>query len=218
MLSRLFGKKKEVYTEKKAEDFLQKYLPVARSELTKNAEQALRAVSHYPTVLKIISSQALHKTEFKGVRIVNSAGELAKEYADLQEIAKQHKLKLDGILVQEFVKGKETIIGIKKDATFGHVIMFGVGGTMVELLKDVQFRACPITEKDADEMINSLKLSKILTGFRNEKTVNLTKLKSILVNASKIPISNPKIEELDINPLIVNEKEAKVADARIVFS
>ncbi len=214
----LFKKKKEVFTEKKAEDYLKKYLPIAKSELTKSADEALKFAKKYPVVLKIISKDALHKTEVGGVRIVNSKQELVAEYQNLQAVTKKHKLKLDGIFAQEFIKGKELIIGIKKDAAFGHAIMFGIGGVMVEMLKDVQFRVCPITEKDADDMINSLKLSKMLTGFRNEKPVNLKQLKDILIKASKLPIQNPKIEELDINPLIINSKEAKVVDARILFS
>ncbi len=214
----LFKKKKEVFTEKKAEDYLKKCLPIAKSELTTNTDRALKFAKTYPVVLKIISKDALHKTEINGVRIVKTKEELTTEYQDLQTVAKKHRLKLDGILVQEFIKGKELIIGIKKDAAFGHAIMFGIGGVMVEMLKDVQFRVCPITDKDADDMINSLKLSKMLTGFRNEKPVNLKQLKDILVKVSKLPIQNPKIEELDINPLIINSKEAKVVDARIVFS
>ncbi|MFA5141515.1 MAG: acetate--CoA ligase family protein [Candidatus Woesearchaeota archaeon] len=218
MFSRLFGKKKEVFAEKKAEDFLKKYLPVAKSELTKNAEQALKFAKKYPIVLKIISPQALHKTEIKGIRIVNNKTDLVIQYQELEKIVKANKLKLEGILAQEYIKGKEVIVGIKKDATFGHVIMFGTGGIYTEMLKDVQFRSCPITEKDAEQMIADLKLNKLLTGFRNEKPVNLRLLKEILVKASKIPKTHPKIEELDINPLMINSKDAKVVDARIVFS
>lgn len=208
----------KVYTEKKAENFLKKYLPIAKSELTQTINQAQKFIKKYPTVLKIISPQALHKTEINGVRIVNTKQELEKEYNNLKTIAKNKHIKLEGILVQEFVKGQELIIGIKKDPTFNHVIMFGIGGVMVEILKDVQFRACPITEKDAEDMIDQLKLKQLLTGFRNEKPVNLKLLKQLLVKTSQIPVKNKTIEELDINPLIINSKEAKIADARIVFS
>jgi len=210
--------KNRVYTEKDAEDFLKRYLPIAKNKLTQNIEQAQKFTKKYPVVLKIISKDALHKTEVKGVRIINNKQELEREYKALESIAIKKKIKLDGILIQEYVKGQEVIIGIKKDPTFNHVIMFGTGGTMVEILKDVQFRHCPITEDDAEDMINQLKLKQLLTGFRNEKPVNLKLLKQLLVKASKIPLKYSNIEELDINPLIINSKDAKVADARIVFS
>ena len=107
------------------------------------------------------------------------------------------------ILVQEFIKGIELIIGIKKDSSFGHALMFGVGGVMVELLKDVSFRICPITHKDAEEMINDLKAKDLLTGFRDSKPVNLNLLKKCLIKASEIPKKFPNIKELDINPLLM---------------
>ncbi len=208
--------KKRVFTEKKAEDFLKQYLPIAKSQLTKNIAQV--QVKKYPVVLKIISPQALHKTEIKGVRIVNNKQELEKEYKALKTTAKKRRLRLSGILVQEFIKGQEIILGIKKDPTFNHVIMFGIGGTLVEMIKDIQFRACPITEKDADDMIDQLKFKQLLTGFRKTKSINLKLLKQLLIKTSRIPKRNKNIQELDINPLIINSKEAKVADARIVFS
>lgn len=206
-------------TEPKAEKLLSKYLPIADSILTKKEEEAkaFAKKTKYPVMLKIISLDALHKTEIKGIRKADNEEELTKEFADLISTAKKKKLKLEGILVQEHIKGVETIIGLKNDPTFGHVILFGIGGVFVELLKDVSFRVCPITQKDAEEMINELKAKKLLQGFRGEKPANMKLLKNALVTASKIPEKHKDIEELDINPFIINDKKGKVADARAIL-
>jgi len=212
--------KKGIYAEHKAEQFLSKYLPVAKSNLTKKPQEALAFLSKqklsYPAVLKLVSKDALHKTDIGGVKIVKSDEELNECYEALLSIAKKKKLKIEGILVQEYVSGKELIIGLKNDKTFGHVIALGIGGTLVEVLKDITFRVCPITEDDAQQMIDELKASKILYGVRGEKPVNLKELRHFMVNVSKLAEKNKNIEELDINPLIINDKFAKIADARIV--
>lgn len=202
--------------EVKAEALLSKYLPIAKSTLVKNVNQVKNV--QFPVVLKIVSDQALHKTEVGGVKIVNSKEELEKEFISLQNIAKNKKIKLDGILLQEKISGVECIIGIKKDPVFNHVILFGVGGVFTEVLEDISIRKCPINESDADEMINELKSSKLFSskGFRGRK-LNTALLKRILVKVSEIPLKHKNIQELDINPFIINEKDGKVADARIVL-
>jgi succinyl-CoA synthetase beta subunit len=214
--------KKGIYAEHKAEEFLSKYLPVAKSILTKKLPEALSFLEKqklsYPVVLKLISKDALHKTDLGFVKIVNNEDELNKNFDSFLAIAKKKKLKTEGILVQEFIVGKELIVGIKNDKTFGHVIALGIGGTLVEVLKDITFRVCPINESDAQQMIDELKASKILYGVRGEKSVNIQELKQILVKTSQLAEKNKNLEELDINPLIINDKLAKVADARIVVS
>jgi glutathione synthase/RimK-type ligase-like ATP-grasp enzyme len=204
-------------TEDKAEKLLARYAPVAKSVLTRNVEGALAAAKtlKFPLVLKIISEQALHKTEVSGVRIVNNADELRREYADMTATAKKLRLKVDGVLAQEFMKGHEVIIGIKKDPTFGHVIIFGIGGKYVEIIKDIAFRSCPITLDDAESMINELRYKKILFGARGAKPINMAVMKKTLVSISKLPATHKNIEELDINPFIINDKSGKIVDARI---
>lgn len=206
-----------ILAEYEAEKFLKKYAPVARSMLVKNEKDFEKACASigFPSVLKIISSRALHKTEINGVRKCMNEEDGRRNFRDLLKICARKKLKHEGILFQEFVSGTEMIIGMKKDSTFGHVIMLGTGGIAVELLKDVSFRVCPITDKDAQMMIDDLKLSKLLYGYRGRKS-NIRILKSVLVKISKIPPSS-MINELDINPFILNEKEGKIADARIVM-
>ena len=206
-----------IYTEKKAEDFLRKYIPVAGSYLCKNKLQTLKAAKRlgFPVVMKIISPQALHKTEINGVRIAYRET-MEKEFSSLTDAAKRHKISLEGILVQEYVKGTEIVIGIKTDETFGHVIMLGLGGIFVELIRDVSFRVCPIDEKEAVKMMQELRAGRLLFGYRGKKS-DIKELINALVKVSKIPLKHKKIRELDINPFIINEKYGKVADARIVF-
>ncbi len=202
----------------KAEQLIKNYAPVAKSILTNNIDDAVKFGNKFPVVLKIISPDAIHKTEINGVKIVKDKSELEKGFADLLQIAQQKNIRLEGILVQEFVEGEEVIIGIKRDETFGHVIAFGLGGVLVEILKDVTFRVCPITEEDAQSMIDDLKSKQILYGVRGKKAVNISLLKKVLVSISKMPQKYKNIEELDVNPFVINEKDGKVADIKIVLS
>ncbi len=205
-----------ILTEDKAEKLLVKYIPVARSVMTKTPIQAIAATTKlkFPVVLKLISPKAIHKTEVNGVRIVNNHDELRHEYSDLYKTAQRKKLPFEGVLVQEFVKGHELIIGLKNDPTFGPIVALGFGGKYVEVIKDVTFRACPIDDKEAQKMIDELKYKKILYGVREEKPSNLKALRKALVNISKNGDSG-KIEELDINPFILSDNEVKAVDARI---
>ncbi len=212
--------KKRIFTEDQAEEFLSRYVKIAKSKLTTTPDQALNIAKKlkFPLILKIISDKALHKTDIGGVKVCKDEQELQDNYKQLETIAKRRRLKPYQILVQEFVKGKELIIGIKKDPTFQHVIMLGLGGIFVEVLKDVVFRACPITTKDAQEMIDELKAKQILYGTRGQPSININKLKQTLVKVSEIPKKRKNISELDINPLIATENGCIVVDARIVFS
>lgn len=207
---------KTVLNEYKAEQLLKKNLPVAKNKLIKKKEELKKIKLKFPLVLKIISDKALHKTNIRGIKIVQDKNNLEESYDKLIKIAKQKKLKIYGILAQEFQEGLEIIIGIKKDPVFNHVIVFGLGGIFTEILKVVSIRKCPITINDADEMINEISSKEILFGYRNRK-YNLSLLKKILVIVSKLPKKYPNISELDINPLIINAKNAMVVDARIIM-
>lgn len=188
-------------------EFVGRFVPVAKSYIARRLDEVK---PEFPLVLKIVSQRFVHKTEVMGVRIVNNQEELGKNFDELKRIKG-----VNAVLVQEFVKGTELIVGLKQDASFGHAIMFGVGGIMAELLKDVSFRICPITDKDAQSMIDDLKAKDLLTGFRGQKPVNLRLLKRILIRISEIPGKYPDLKELDINPLVINDKDALVVDARL---
>ncbi len=205
--------KQEVLTEYKAEQFLKKFLPVAKSQLVQKIEQIKIKV---PLVLKLSSPQLLHKTESDAVRIVKNQHDLPIQFTQLQELARKKKIRLAGILVQEFCPGTELIIGIKKDAVFNHVLVFGIGGIFTEILKDTSTRKCPITQTDASEMIEELRSSKLFHGARGIQ-LNVPFLVKTLIKASQIPLKHPSIKELDINPFMLNKVNGSVVDARIVF-
>lgn len=205
---------KRVMAESAAEKFLSKKLNVAKSQLVKKFEDIKLSPPFY---LKIISNDALHKSNIGAVKKVSNKSEIASSFNELISIAKKNKLRLEGILVQEEVKGHEFILGIKKDNVFGHIVLLGTGGILTELYEDVAMRKCPISKSDAEEMIEELKTRKLFEGFRGIK-INKKELVDSLVKLSSIPKNHPNIEELDINPYILNEKQGVVADARIVFS
>ncbi|MCK5476932.1 MAG: acetate--CoA ligase family protein [Candidatus Aenigmarchaeota archaeon] len=179
----------------------------------------------YPVVMKLMSKDILHKTDANCV-VLNVGGckTLEKEYNNIISNAnkfwlkekKKGKLKIDGILIEETVSGVEVIIGGKKDAQFGKVIMVGLGGIFVEILNDVSFRLVPLGRKDVEEMINELKSKKILENYRNIKT-NKEKLIQLILNASRM-FEAENILEFDMNPVFVNQQHAIVCDARIIES
>jgi acetyltransferase len=116
-----------------------------------------------------------------------------------------------------FEKGIEVIVGVNKDAQFGHLIMFGMGGIYVELLKDVSFRVIPLTDIDAENMINEVKMSKILKGYRNIPGMDINSIKETLLRISQLVSDFPEIKEMDINPLIVKENGCIAVDVRFAF-
>lgn len=205
--------KTEVLDAQKSQEIISKYVGVPNSQvITSLKDLKIKA----PLVMKILSSDAIHKTEFGGVSIVHRSEEIESSFNDLILKAKNHKLKLKGILVQQFVDGTQLIIGLKKDQTFGNVILFGLGGIFTELLNDVSIRKCPITKEEAQNMIEELKSKKLFEGFRNIR-LNTEKLKEDLISISKIP-DKKDIQELDINPYILNSKEGMAVDVRIVIN
>jgi acetate---CoA ligase (ADP-forming) subunit beta len=163
----------------------------------------------YPVVMKVASENVVHKSDVGGVIVgIKNIEEAKESYEKLKKIS-------DKIVVQTMAKGKEVIIGMKRDDQFGPVIMFGLGGIFVELMKDVSFRICPVDKKNALEMIKEIKSSKILEGIRGDKPVNIDKLANIIVEISKLSIKED-IEEIDLNPVMVNEKNAIIVDARFM--
>ncbi len=184
-------------------------IPVADFSVASNIKEAGFLANKYkfPVVLKLISSKIIHKTDVGGVKIV-------KDKKEFINTAKKF-LKKGRLLVQKQVDGVEFFLGIKKDASFGHVLLAGLGGIFVEVYKDISFRVCPITKKDAREMLDELKGRALLEGIRGRKPVNKNKLIDVMVKLSHLPEKLPGIQELDINPLFVNDKDVKAVDARL---
>lgn len=166
----------------------------------------------FPCVLKAVSPKAIHKTEFNAVRLnISSVQQAEKTFRELKKIPQ-----FEGALVQQQVSGTELLIGSKKDVQFGSTLVFGIGGILVELLKDVSIRVVPITPKDAQQMIREIKHQNVLRGFRKKPRVNEKKTVQILLKTSKM-LEKKSIQELDINPLIATKKGIVAVDARIVL-
>ncbi len=176
----------------------------------------------YPVVLKIVSPDVVHKSDSGGVKLnLKSAEEVARAYDDIIQAVKKAypAAKVLGVSVQSMARpGVETIIGVSKDKQFGPVIMFGLGGVWVEVLKDVSFRLAPITEYDAAEMIREIKGYKLLTGFRGQPAVKIAELEKMLLAVSDFVSANPGVDELDLNPVFASVDGAVAVDARIVVA
>ncbi len=198
-------------------------IPITELKIAKSAEEAAKFSEQigYPTVLKIISPDVLHKFDVGGVVLnVTSQEEAKNAYNEIIENVKAHKpnAKINGILIQEMAPcATEVIVGAIKDAQFGPTLMFGLGGTFVEVMKDVSFRIAPITEEEAREMISEIKAYPILQGCRGQPPRDIDAITKILLNTSKLVMDHPDIKELDLNPVMVYEKGAKTVDARIIL-
>jgi 4-hydroxybutyryl-CoA synthetase (ADP-forming) len=210
--------------EEEGYEVLQAYgFQTPKSYLANSEDESAKAARNigYPLVMKIVSPQIIHKSDAGGVKIgISNEQEVRKGYNDIIEnIRKYNKDALiKGVLIQEMVRsGKETIIGAKRDPLFGPLLMFGLGGIYVEVLKDVTFRIAPITEGDAAEMIESIKSIKLLKGARGEKPSDLRALRENLQRLSQLVTDFPEIEEFDMNPLLVFEEGVgtRAVDVRI---
>ena len=198
---------------------LSKYgIPHPKTEVAATRERAVAAACGmgFPVALKLLSGQVLHKTDKGGVLLgLKNADEVQNGYDLL--MARFSHVKIEGIIVQKMA-GKEAvelIIGGKRDAQFGQLIMLGMGGIFVEVMRDVVFRVCPITRKDAEEMVHELKAYPILAGARGRKPVNQTALVNTLVQVSTL-LQKENPAEFDINPLMADEKGCVAVDMRIL--
>ncbi|RLJ09224.1 MAG: acetyl-CoA synthetase [Candidatus Aenigmatarchaeota archaeon] len=199
-------------------------IPFLDQYLAETPEQAVKFARKigYPVALKIESRNIIHKTEAGGVLLnIKTEKEVMSGFEKLKRNAKKYDplAKIDGVLVQEMFSGKnarEIITGSKKDILFGPIIMFGLGGIWVEVLRDVSFRLIPISKKDAEEMVKEIRAYRILEGIRGMKPVNFNALYGFLVKVSKLVWKNPNIQELDINPVFVDDKRAAAGDVRIL--
>ena len=200
-----------------AEKLLHKYrIKTPDSGIAKKPAEAVKIAKKigYPVVMKILSPDIVHKTERKAV-MVGLCDDRAVEKA-FDEIKKHAgKAKFKGMLIQKQADGKEVIIGGKRDPQFGAVILFGLGGIFVEIMKDVSLRIAPIDKHEALAMIKEVKGYPILAGARGQKPVALEKLAELISSASRL-ISENGIQELDLNPVFVNEKDCLPVDVRMM--
>ncbi len=197
--------------------------PVPKSILVNNENDAISASNNigYPVVMKISSKDVIHKSDAGGVKVgLKNDDEVRNAFNLILHSVKTHfpDAVINGILVQEMItNSRETILGAKQDKLFGPILMFGLGGIYVEILKDVNFRLAPISESEAKVMVESIKTIGLLKGARGEKPSDLSSIVDCLLRLSQLVIDFPEIEEFDINPLLVLEegKGSRVADVRI---
>ena len=200
--------------------------PVVSGKLATSPDEAglIALNTGFPVVMKIMSDDIIHKSDVKGVAInINSVEEARNTYTSIidQVLQIMPEAGIKGIQVSKMIlSGEEVILGIKRDPSFGPIIMFGLGGLYVEIFKDVSFRVAPIDEIIADSMIRQIKSYKILDGIRGKAPRDIAAIRECLMRLSQLALDCPQIKELDINPLIVLEefKGSFVADARILLS
>ena len=210
--------------EEEGQEVLRAYgFPLPKSSLAKTENDAVKIAKKigYPVVMKIASPQIIHKSDAGGVKVnLTNDQDLKSAFKEIVANAKKYnkKAEIKGVLIVEMVKGgKEMIIGSKLESGMGPVIMLGMGGIYVEVLKDVTFKLAPVTDKEADDMISSIKMKKILEGVRGEKPSDKSKLSECIQKLSQLVTDFSEIKELDMNPVLVMEKGkgCKILDVRI---
>jgi len=200
------------------------HIPVPKEGLATSAKEASKLAKqlNYPVVLKIVSPDILHKTEAGGVLVgLNTPAEVEKGYARILKSAKAYKknARIEGVQVQQMlVKGDahEVIVGAMTDPSFGKVVVFGMGGVLVEVLKDVTFRLAPTTETEALSMLDGIAAAPILHGVRGAAGIDRKKLSALIVRVSELVNDFPEIAELDLNPVFAGAKGATAVDARMI--
>jgi len=198
-------------------------IPTTLGQLTTSEEEAVRAAEAmgYPVVLKIASPDIVHKSDVGGVTLHLQDGEAVRQaFRAMQQsvAARAPGARVDGISVQPMAApGVEVIIGMSKDATFGPVLMFGLGGVLVEVLKDVTFRIVPLSQRDAREMIHDIQGFPVLAGYRGAAPADLEALQHILLTLSAFVAQTPEIKEIDLNPIYAYAQGALAVDARVLL-
>lgn len=209
--------------EDEAYEVLKNYgFPTLSIQRTTSAEEAILAADNigYPVVMKVVSEELVHKTEAGGIILdIRCSEDVGKAYATIMDNVKK-KLPIEhikGIMVTSMIPdGVEVILGMKRDPSFGPVLMFGMGGVQVEVYRDVSFRIAPVSAEEALAMIKEVKGYPLLQNFRGRKAKDIEQLTDCIMRLSQLVIECPQILELDINPLIVLEKGCYVADAKIM--
>jgi len=216
--------KRSLLTEIESKELLKAArIPVVETRLATSKKEAVEMATKlgFPVVIKIVSPDVVHKSDAGGVKLsIQNATQAGRAYTEILANIKKHypRAKIVGVSVQKMAKqGIEVIIGMTKDAQFGPVIMFGLGGILVEVLKDVSFRIVPMTKRDASEMITEIKGYPILKGYRGQDPADIPYLEDLIVKVSEFVDKNPEIKELDLNPVFAYKDGALAVDARIIL-
>jgi len=216
---------REALTAPEARGICEAYgIAIPREGVAKSAEDAARLAADigFPVVMKIVSPQILHKTEAGGVLVgIKSAEQATQGYAAIVGNARKYdpKAEILGVQVQKMLGGgQEVIIGAVTDPAFGKLVAFGLGGVLVEVLKDITFRLAPASSEDATSMLDGIAAAEILRGVRGAKPVNRAALANMIERVSALVADFPEISEMDLNPVFATEEGATAADVRIVLN
>jgi len=197
-------------------------IPYVRYGVAHSSEEAVRIAEQlgYPVVLKVVSSDVLHKSDAGGVEVgLKSAPDVRQAYQRILAAVVTHVAgaEIESMLVcEQAPPGLEVIVGALQDALFGSTIMFGLGGVFTEVLRDVSFRVAPLKKQDATEMIREIRGFPLLAGTRGHTACDLDALADLLLAVSEMVVSQPDIHELDLNPVRVYAEGVAVLDARVL--
>ena len=193
-------------------------IPITREKLVNSEGEAARTAKEigFPVVLKGCSPEATHKTELKLIELnLSDENALIEAY---RRIMNNAKASLDGVLVQEMIKGeRELVIGMTRDLQFGPCVMFGLGGIFTEILKDVSFRVAPLERRDALEMMGEIKGHRILEAIRGLEAADKEILCEMLIKVGQIGLDFEQIKEIDLNPVIIAGSRPVAVDAMVVL-
>jgi acyl-CoA synthetase (NDP forming) len=223
----LNGAKKEgrhLLTEIESKELLKQIgVNVVETKLATSKQEAISLSQQlgFPVALKIVSPDVIHKSDVGGVKLnLKTSIQVDKAYDEIMAAVKKKypQVIIHGVSVQKMAKpGLEVIIGMTKDNQFGPVLMFGLGGILVEVLKDISFRIVPLTSYDAHEMIREIKGIPLLEGFRGREKIDVPNLEKLLLVLSGFVEQYPEIKELDLNPIFAYTKGSVAVDARVVL-
>ena len=213
-----------ILTEIESKELLKQVgISVIDTKLAASREKAISISKQFgfPVVLKIASPDVVHKSDAGGVKLgLRTSKQVGKAYDDILAAISQEypRAMIQGVSVQKMARpGVEVIIGMSKDAQFGPVLMFGLGGILVEILKDVSFRIVPLTKRDAGEMVREIKGYPLLEGYRGQQPVDVSNLEDWLIKLSEFSERNPEVREIDLNPIFAYSDGALVVDARVIL-
>lgn len=217
-----------VLTEIESRRFLQKYhINLNKAAFTTSKSETLKAAEKmsFPLVLKVASKEIVHKSDVGGVVTnIETTEEISQAYDSVYTNAAAkgiHEDKIDGVVLQEMINGQEEmLVGIKRDPLFGPVLVIGLGGVFVELMRDVSLGICPLTKVEILSMIKSLKGYPLLNGYRGRPKLDVDALVLLCEEIMHMALDDERISELDLNPVMIKEqgKGAIAVDARIVLT
>ncbi len=223
-ISRVRGEHRTVLTEFEAKELLTAlHIPIPPQKLippSAGKAAVLKACQEigYPVVMKLMSDKIVHKTDAGAVKLgLNTPAAAEQAFQELIQIECEDPQKAISVQKMASKPVTEIIIGSLQDPQFGATVMFGIGGVLVEIMKDVAFRIAPITDYDADEMIHDIKGFKLLDGYRGNPKADLDAIKETLKKVAQFAFDHPEIQEMDLNPLFIYAKGILAVDARIIL-